>query len=104
MAGRANDSKADWHSSIMPHIRLDYTDEHGRPQTQKEAYRDMSYQMQGRQPGHKNRAKRLRAIVQQQEERKRAQAGNQAASSLVMAARAKGSAIARMPGSEARKG
>ena len=31
MAGRANDSKADWHGSVVPQIRLEYTDEYGRP-------------------------------------------------------------------------
>eukprot|EP01129_Flabellula_baltica_P006914 TRINITY_DN2641_c0_g1_i3.p1 TRINITY_DN2641_c0_g1~~TRINITY_DN2641_c0_g1_i3.p1 ORF type:complete len:601 (+),score=187.45 TRINITY_DN2641_c0_g1_i3:218-1804(+) len=40
-------------------IKLEYLDEYGRPMTQKEAFRRMSYKFHGRLPGKNKQAKRL---------------------------------------------
>mmetsp|Transcript_18123 Transcript_18123/g.25359 ORF Transcript_18123/g.25359 Transcript_18123/m.25359 type:complete len:741 (-) Transcript_18123:40-2262(-) len=64
--GRRTDKKVEFNESDpAPDINLSYLDEHGRPLTQKEAFRRLSWKFHGKKPGKNKQAKRMRQMEQE---------------------------------------
>jgi U4/U6.U5 tri-snRNP-associated protein 1 len=60
-AGRANDHKGvHFADAADDGVRIEHLDEFGRPMTEKEAFRHLSYAFHNQAPGLKKRAKRLK--------------------------------------------